>query len=192
MRPFTKLLLFLTLPLYLLDQLSKWWIVLNFAPPWSPEARSIDLIPNYFSIIRVHNQGVAFGLGNGSDWAPIVFLFVPLIGLGVLSYLAKKTSYFHEKLAKIALALLVAGIFGNLTDRLTQGFYLHELRQESFLHRLASGYVVDFIDCTIPIIHYRWPAFNVADSCVCVAATLLFLSGIREDRKKAQLAKSKD
>ena len=78
-----KLFLFLTLPLYVLDQVSKAWTVSRFPPPWSHEAFDIPVIENVFHLVRVHNQGVAFGFGNGTAWAPVVFLFVPIFALTI-------------------------------------------------------------------------------------------------------------
>jgi signal peptidase II len=188
-----KLLLCLTLPLYILDQVSKWWIVFEFPEePLGQYGRVIELAP-WFEIIRVHNQGVAFGMGNGTSWAPIVFFFIPMLALVMLRVFWKK-GVFNNRPAIIALALLLAGIFGNFTDRLFQGFQLQAYQDQSFWKRLSEGYVVDFISVKLP--GYQmispasggwWPTFNVADSCVCVAAFLLFLSGILEEKKQKRL-----
>jgi signal peptidase II len=186
------LLLYLTLPLYILDQISKWWIVLHFPEEHLGQGgRVIELTP-WFEIIRVHNQGVAFGVGNGTSWAPIVFFFIPVLAL-VLLRMFWKNGVFNNRPAIVALALLLAGIFGNFTDRLFQGFQLEAYKQESFWTRLSEGYVVDFISVKLPGYQFIspssggwWPTFNVADSCVCIAASLLFLSGILEERKEKQ------
>jgi signal peptidase II len=53
--------------------------------------------------------------------------------------------------------LLLSGIIGNVTDR------------------IRLGHVVDFLDFQFG--GYHWPAFNVADSCICIAAGLFLLSG---------------
>ena len=171
--PLRSLLLCVTLPLYLLDQMTKWWIVANFQ---RGDARPV--IDGFFNLVRVHNQGVAFGFGNGTAWAPLVFLAVPVVALVGLTMLWRR-GWFADRASRLAVALLLAGIFGNLTDRLVQGFLLPEWAGASFWQRLAQGYVVDFLDFIIPVIDYRWPSFNVADSCICVAAVLLFLSGLR-------------
>ncbi len=188
---FPKLLLFLTLPLYVLDQITKFWTIGKFPPPWSPDAFDIPVIENFFHLVRVHNQGVAFGFGNGTSWAPIVFLFVPIFALTMIRIFWKK-GVFNHPLSKIAVALLLCGIFGNLTDRLVQGFLLEEFKSASFWHRLSEGYVVDFIAVKLPLWGKLvpssggwWPAFNVADASICVAAFLLFIGGIRDE----QLAK---
>ncbi|NBV85553.1 MAG: signal peptidase II, partial [Verrucomicrobia bacterium] len=62
--------------------------------------------------------------------------------------------------------LLLSGVMGNLTDR--------------FLH----GYVVDFLyfDFGFPPFN-PWPAFNVADSCICIAVGCLLLASINEERR---------
>ena len=190
---FPKLLLALTLPLYVLDQVTKFWTVGKFPPPWSPEAHDLPVIENFFHLVRVHNQGVAFGFGNGSAWAPVVFLVVPVIALTMIRIFWKK-GVFNHPLSQMAVALLLCGIFGNLTDRLVQGFLLSDYADAGFWQRLSAGYVVDFLafklplyDKIVPSSGGWWPAFNVADSCICVAAVLLFIGGIRDEQnaKKA-------
>jgi signal peptidase II len=190
---FKNLILFLALPLYVLDQITKFWTVGKFPPPWSHEAFDLPVVENFFHLVRVHNQGVAFGFGNGTAWAPIVFLFVPIFALTMIRIFWKK-GVFNHPLSQVAVALLISGIFGNLTDRLVQGFLLEEFKGAGFWQRLSEGYVVDFLaiklplyDKIVPSSHGWWPAFNVADSCICVAAVLLFIGGLRDE----QLAKKK-
>jgi signal peptidase II len=187
---FPRLLLFLTLPLYALDQVTKFWTVATFPPPSVEHGASLTVIDQFFYLVRVHNQGVAFGFGNGTAWAPIVFLLVPLAALTLLRIFWKKGA-FRQPLPMVAVALLVCGILGNLTDRLVQGFLLEQYQTASFWTRLSEGYVVDFIavrlpyyDKLVPSSGGWWPAFNVADSCICVAAVLLFISGLREEKAK--------
>ena len=74
----------------------------------------------------------------------MVFMLVPLIALILLRVFWKKGVFDHW-LSKIAVALLLCGIFGNLTDRLVQGFLIEEFADASFWQRLSEGYVVDFI-----------------------------------------------
>jgi signal peptidase II len=192
--PLTRLLLFLTLPLYILDQITKAWTVANFSEPPPGGFGSLDMpwmiIPDWFEWKRVHNQGVAFGLGNGTSWAPVVFLVVPIIALFIIRYFWKKGAFEHVY-SKLAVSLLLCGIFGNLTDRLVQGFLLEYAKYDSFWERLSQGYVVDFIsvrlpfyDKIVPSSHGWWPTFNVADSCICIAAVLLFLGGLKEEQAK--------
>lgn len=189
---FAKLILFLTLPLYALDQATKLWTVRNFTEPmlgFSSET-SLTIVENFFYWRRDHNQGVAFGLGNGTAWAPVVFLLVPVIAMVVLRVLWKK-GVFATVPSKVALALLLCGIFGNLTDRLVQGFLLQRLTEESWWVRFSAGYVVDFLSIKLPLYDKLvprsggwWPTFNVADSCVCVSAFILFLSSFWDEKNK--------
>lgn len=183
-------LLAVTLPLYILDQISKFWIVKNFPVPWSDDPRTIWVAEEWFRIIRVHNQGVAFGMGNGSTWAPIVFMFVPILAV-TLIVIGLRKNFFEGKVGMLSVALLLAGIFGNFTDRLVQGSLLPGMEDASLWERLRFGYVVDFVHVWLPgfgkIMKNSggwWPAFNVADSCICVAAVLLFISGWRAEQAK--------
>jgi len=194
MNPSKLLPLFLkySLPLIVLDQISKWWIVLTFKQPDilvkgerfvdTQGMQQITVVEDFFNIIRVHNQGVAFGFGNGSAWAPIVFLIVPFVALFMVNFLWKKSMF--EGISRWSAPLLLAGIMGNLIDRFFQGFWLRGPEELSFLERLGHGYVVDFLDIRVPFTNgYHWPSFNVADSCICIAATLLFLSAFQADNK---------
>ncbi len=169
--------LFLTLPLYVLDQWTKWLVVSNFPDPeQSPlPARVIEVVPGFFNLVRVHNTGMAFGLLNGSEHANWIFGAIGLVALTGIALLWKKSA-FPDKISKTAAALLVSGIIGNLTDRILPG----------------RGYVVDFLDFKLPfyeLIHKEseghFPSFNVADSCICVAAGLLILSAFRQPGRAA-------
>jgi signal peptidase II len=192
MTSFRRLLLTVSLPLYVLDQVTKWLIVLNFDPPLPGRTASeeqVTVIEGFFNIVRVHNQGAAFGLGNGTPWAPVVFFVVALVALGTIGYFWRRGA-FHTLLLRLTAGLLAAGIFGNLTDRVLQGFFLPAYREEGFLTRLSNGYVVDFLDFILPFYGRlfpqtggHWPSFNVADSCICVAAFFLILSTFRSEKE---------
>jgi signal peptidase II len=195
MNQLPKIFLILSLPLYVLDQITKWWVVFRFHEPLgetfhTPEA-PIPVIDGFLWWWRIHNQGVAFGLGNGTAWAPIVFLFVLIAALVIITVFWKKGAFTNAP-ARLAAALLIAGVCGNLTDRLLQGFWLEQHEDKPFVTRLSKGYVVDFIRVKLP--GYEkispksegyFPTFNVADSCISIAAVLLFISAFRpEDAKK--------
>lgn len=189
MNKIPKLFLVVSLPLYVIDQITKWWIVAEFSPPVATARGYYEdtrpVIEGFFNLVRRHNQGVAFGLGNGTAWAPILFMCVLVAALFMISIFWKKGA-FENRPAKVAAALLVAGILGNLTDRLLQGFFLAEHADKGFFDRLLQGYVVDFLDFKLPgtdwFLHGgHWPAFNVADSCISIAAVLLFVSAFFGD-----------
>lgn len=180
------LLILLILVLYALDQVSKWLIVLHYELPTPYYLDRTPVITGSrfmnFDLVRIHNTGVAFGMGNGEAWAPVLFLGVQIVALILLFHLYRR-GFFSTRLLKLAWALITVGVLGNMTDRLTQGFFLPGAEQLTFAENLLNGYVVDFLDFSFPFLPtetfplgYHWPSFNVADSCVCIAATLFFIS----------------
>lgn len=158
-----RLFLLLSLPLYILDQVTKHLILANFPNPYTEPARPpIEVIPGFFNIVRVHNTGMAFGKLNGWEYANYLFGVIAIGALVAITVLWKKNA-FPTRSGKVAASLLVAGILGNFTDRILPG----------------RGYVVDFLDFQFG--SYHWPSFNVADSCICIAAALLFLSAFQKE-----------
>lgn len=153
-----RLLLLLSVPLYILDQWSKHWIVKNF----ELHVTEKEVIPGIFWLHHTANTGVAFGLFNGSKYANLAFPIISLLALTFITWMYRKGA-FPGKLSRLSVALLVAGIFGNLTDR------------------LQYGYVVDFLLFNFGFPPFDpWPSFNVADSCVVVAAILLAIASFTE------------
>ena len=153
-----RLLLLLSVPLYVLDQWTKHWIVDRF-PLYEVEQ---EVIPGVFWLHHAANTGVAFGLFNGTAYANYAFGGISLGALAFLTWLYRHGA-FPGGFSRTAVALLVAGIFGNLTDR------------------LKHGYVVDFLKFDFGFPPFNpWPSFNVADSCVVVAAGLLMLASFLE------------
>lgn len=181
-------LIILIVALYALDQITKWAIVLNFPYSWKycvcskiiPVIHGNEFIN--FCLVRVHNTGVAFGTGHGTVWAPFVFLCIQIVAL-IWFYRLFRKGFFSTRTLRIAWALITTGILGNMTDRLLQGFFIPGAEDKGFFTNLMSGYVVDFLDFSFPWIKtemfpmgYHWPSFNVADSCVCIAAALFVIS----------------
>ena len=144
-----RLVLFLALPLYVLDQITKFLVLANI-----PTHVTIEVIPGFFNLVQVHNTGAAFGMMKDNNAFFIGLASVALVAVAVMA----RRGCFLDAPSRIGAALLASGIVGNLTDRL--------------LH----GYVVDFLDVILPW-YGHWPAFNVADSCICVAAFLFLISG---------------
>jgi len=152
-----KLLLFITLPIYLVDQVTK-WLVLRFIST----DEFVPVISGFFYLVQVHNTGAAFGMLKNNNLFFMVLASVALILIGVLA----RRGAFADAPSRVGAALLVSGVLGNLTDRI--------------LH----GYVVDFLDVILPW-YGHWPAFNVADSAICGAAALFLISGFLVSEKKA-------
>jgi signal peptidase II len=155
-----KIVLFLTLPLYVLDQVTK-YLVLRFIDPYEPRT----IVPDFFSLVHVTNTGAAFGSFRNNNSFFVALSCVALIVVTVL--LMRKEP--RDPWRRFALGLLLAGVLGNLTDRL--------------LH----GHVIDFLlfDLHLPFAH-PWPAFNVADSCICIAVVCFMIYSFRDSKTKSQ------
>ena len=144
-----RLILFLSLPLYVLDQLTK-QLVLRFITPY--EARII--VPDFFSLVNVTNTGAAFGSFKGNN---VFFILISIIALVVVTILLLRAR-LRDAWRDLSLALLLAGILGNLTDR------------------LLYGHVIDFLLFNLHVRYADpWPAFNVADSCISIAVVLFII-----------------
>lgn len=116
-------------------------------------------LTSFFDLVHYHNEGSAFGFlhdaGGIQRW---FFAGVSVIAIIVITYLLRK--HRTEKLFCLGLALVLGGAIGNLYDRVT------------------LGYVIDFLN-----FHYQqmyWPAFNVADSAICVGVGLLLLDSFKK------------
>src|SRR4051812_18830532 len=150
-----KYILLLSLPLYALDQLTK-NLVLRYV---GPEDLHV-LVPDFFSVVNVTNDGAAFGSFKNNNTFFIVLSCVAFVF--VLALLLRRTKT-PDRLRDVSLALLFAGIMGNLTDR--------------FLH----GHVIDFalFDLHVRVAH-PWPAFNVADSCIFIAVVCFIIHSMKK------------
>ncbi|MGB8170931.1 MAG: signal peptidase II [Chthoniobacteraceae bacterium] len=162
-----KFLAAVALPLFALDQATKWWIVARLAlshewPPIDPAAH-IAVIPEWFHLVYWANTGAAFSIGRDNNWFFVVLSLAALVGLLV----ASARGAFTDRLSRTGVGLLIAGILGNVTDR------------------LIHHHVVDFL---LIDLHVRfadpWPAFNVADSCICTAVALFIIGTLREEAAK--------
>ncbi len=118
-------------------------------------------ITSFFDLVHYHNEGSAFGfLNDAGGWQKWFFTAISVVAVVVITYLIKKNS--TQKLFCLGLALVLGGAIGNLYDRIT------------------LGYVVDFLNFHIN--NHFWPAFNVADSAICVGVGLLLLDSFKSPK----------
>jgi len=151
-----KLILFLSVPLYALDQLTKQWVLRSISPY---DARVV--VPDFFNLVNVTNTGAAFGSFRGNNTFFVVISVIALVVVTVLLVRARRSDPWRD----ISLALLLAGILGNLTDR------------------LLYGHVIDFLLFNLHIRYADpWPAFNVADSCISVAVVLFIIHSFAKQK----------
>jgi signal peptidase II len=155
-----KFILFLSLPLYALDQLTKQWVLRSISPY---DARVV--VPDFFNLVNVTNTGAAFGSFRGNNTFFVVISIVALVVVTVLLVRHNRSDPWRD----ISLALLLAGILGNLTDR------------------LLYGHVIDFLLFNLHIRYADpWPAFNVADSCISIAVVLFIIHSFAKKEHPAE------
>ena len=139
--------LWLTLLVLVIDQASKTYFDSSLQM-----YQRIVVIPDFFSWTLAYNSGAAFSfLADSSGWQRWLFALIAVVVSGVLLVWLKRLGRNDTWLA-IGLALILGGALGNLYDR------------------IAYGHVIDFI-----LVHWEhrlFPAFNVADSAICVGAVM--------------------
>jgi signal peptidase II len=148
------LFLAVTVPVIILDQLTKAWILATLRLH-----EGFPVIDGFFNIVHVRNPGAAFGFlaGVSPVFRSVFFLSVTLAAIVlILHYL--RGSRNDEPSQVISLALIMAGAAGNLIDR------------------VRFGEVVDFLDVYVGTHH--WPAFNVADSAITLGVGLLLFEAL--------------
>ena len=148
--------LFLATAVLLLDQLSKWAVLLQGTQP-----RHILEVTGFFNLVLTYNTGVSFGLFQGeAAWQPYVLVALNIVvAAGLLIWLRREqVKAGAVGLLPWAVGLVVGGALGNAIDR---------------LH--LPG-VVDFLD--FHLAGWHWPAFNVADSSIVVGVVLIIADGL--------------
>ena len=152
-----KIVLILLLVVLPLDQLSKWWIAANVSP-FEP----IEVIPGFFRLTHARNPGGALGLFQGVH----IGVFIALtLGALVLIWSFYRQVADDDRLSAVSLGLILAGAFGNLTDRVVH----HE--------------VVDFLQFDLGL--FIFPDFNVADSAIVIGVSLLLLDTFTREAEQA-------
>jgi signal peptidase II len=128
--------------------------------------QSKTVVPDLFDLTYVRNTGAAFGLFASVDSSlkAILLNSIAVIVFLIVSAYALRSSHKSIRL-QVGLALILGGAVGNLLDR------------------VRFGYVVDFLDFAIS--GHHWPAFNVADSAICIGVALLFLDMLGSEDEPA-------
>ncbi len=128
---------------------------------------SIDILP-FFNLTYVHNYGAAFSfLSDESGWQRWFLSIIAITISGLLIWWLKRLPASNKILCG-AYSLVLAGAIGNLYDRM---YY---------------GYVIDFLHFYYESWHF--PAFNIADSAICVGAALLLFDAFTGESPKEHKA----
>ncbi len=158
MRRFFTTSLLIGLCVLAADQLVKWLVVSNLV-----EGGGFTVLEGLFDIRYVRNPGASFGILAGKRWLLVGYAGFALL---IFYYFAKRL-FAHLPAGAWVLGLLTGGTIGNLLDR------------------VFRGYVVDYLDFYWGNSHF--PAFNVADSAICISVALLLLAQwIDEYRRRRQ------
>jgi signal peptidase II len=130
----------------LIDQITKYWVSVKLS-----EGDEIEIIRGFFKFSYTENPGIAFGMLNNGNvkW---LLVAVSVAAILVVVYYMKRTPVSNSLLLW-SLALLAAGICGNLIDR------------------VRLGRVIDFI--LLYYKDYQWPVFNIADTAITIGAALM-------------------
>jgi signal peptidase II len=168
-----KYVFFLSLPLYALDRVTKYLVIQRIDPD-----RPVVVVQNFFHLVNITNNGAAFGsFKNNNTFFVVISCLAALLALVLLvvqhrpaeSDGPKSVWWTSNAWRDVSLALLLAGVLGNLSDR------------------LLYGHVIDFLlfdfGPYMPSILHPWPAFNVADSCICVAVVFFIIHSFRVEKK---------
>jgi signal peptidase II len=146
---------FLVFVVVLIDQITKSYFINFFIN------NSDGVLPVFpgFSFVNTWNEGVSFGMFSDFEYSNTLFFIISSVIVLVLIFML-----FKEKtqVYSLSYALIIGGAIGNIVDRYNYGA------------------VYDFID--IYVSHYHWPAFNIADSCVCVGVLLLLNYSLKVKR----------
>lgn len=136
----------------LLDQLTKIMITQMFSYGQSKPVTS------FFNLVLAYNKGAAFSfLAAEAGWQRYLFSGIAIAAAAFIVYLLKR--HAGQRLFCWALALVLGGAIGNLIDR------------------IAYGHVIDFLD--VHVAGWHWPAFNIADSAICIGAAMFIIDELR-------------
>ncbi len=136
------------------DQYTKAWVRGSMAL-----AESHPIIPGLFNLTYLRNTGAAWGMFSGHNLALTVLSLVML----VLMVVFRRSFLNNSRAHSLALGLLCGGILGNVLDR------------------IRHDWVTDFLD--FHVAGHHWPAFNIADSAICVGVGIYVLTSFLAERR---------
>jgi signal peptidase II len=125
--------------------------------------QAIQILP-FFNLTHVYNYGAAFSfLHDAGGWQRWFFTIIAFVVSALMLWWLRQTNQ-KQIMLPVAFSLIIGGAIGNAYDR------------------LVHGYVIDFL-----VLYYQdwyWPAFNVADSAICIGAILLIIDMFKNKEEK--------
>jgi len=168
------------------DLLSKRWIFDKLWPPQGDHRDVLWIWPDHAGLEVSLNEGALFGIGQGMVWLFVVFSVAAIVGIFYWLFIAGEA---HDLWLTIALAGIMAGIFGNLYDRLG----LHNLTWPANTANHAVGTPIYAVRDWILLQwnhDVRWPNFNIADSLLVCGAIMLFVHAFLPERSSGSAGKT--
>jgi signal peptidase II len=154
MREMLRLGLGVAAGVVLLDQLSKAAMLAMLDDP--------IVVTPFLNLVVVWNRGVSFGMFDSAGaYGPWLLSGLALAVVAALLWWLRRV---EQPFVAVALGLVIGGALGNVIDR------------------VRFGAVFDFLD--VHVAGYHWPAFNVADSAICIGAVLLLVDGLLAPRRQ--------
>lgn len=139
------------LVVFVLDQVSKYWIMNDVLAE-----KAMIIFTPFFSLVRAWNTGVSFSMFN--DWGLSGVIILSFVAFVIIFFLVRWLKTEQSKLVQLSLGFIIGGALGNVADR------------------VRLGAVFDFLDFSFG--SYHWPAFNVADSFICIGACIVIAHGL--------------
>ncbi len=165
----------------LLDQASKLWVLHYFGEAGC--ANHLVPVTSFFDFVLTCNRGISFGFFNQPGQPGLGFLIFAVFATAVVVALAVWLYRVRSAFLAVAIGLIIGGAIGNVVDR------------------LRLGGVVDFLNFHLPnaacrsgfagVLDGCWPAFNVADSAICLGVAAMLLDGLLS-RRDAPQAKGRE
>jgi len=143
------------LGIIILDQITKMWVQMDFIDPHMP----LEITP-FFNLVLAYNHGISFSMLKAGT--PLQVGALTIMALAIVAYLAIWLRRGPATIVAWALSLIIGGALGNVIDR------------------IRLGAVVDFLDFHVG--GWHWPAFNVADSAICLGVALIILDNFMGEK----------
>ena len=120
-------------------------------------------VTSFFNLVKAWNTGVSFSMFD--NWGTIGVIVLSLVAIFIVAYLSWWLKTEKSRVIQVSLGFIIGGALGNVADR------------------ILLGAVFDFLDFHVKGQH--WPAFNVADSFICIGAAIIIIHSLFTHKKES-------